>query len=121
MQVGIERLRHQPLRISGRLLLRARRCGFLLPFLSLRVGLLVGEVQEAQPPRVGAEAHLGEPHGRFDEVGGCGWGQAKMTRELRKDGEEHIMCSRCHCSFGGRPRRRLGVQGVRLGPLLDRI
>src|SRR4029077_19819855 len=45
----------------------------------------------------------------FDKVGGCGCGQAKLTRELREDREEHVVCSRGHCSFWGGPRWRLGV------------
>jgi hypothetical protein len=40
---------------------------------------------------------------------------------MREDREEHIVCGRSYCSFGGGPRWRLGVQGVRLEPPLDRI
>jgi hypothetical protein len=31
------------------------------------------------------------------------------------------VCSRSYCGLGGRSRCRVGVQGVRLGPSLDRI
>ena len=59
--------------------------------------------------------------GRLDELDGCIWREAQFTGELREQRDEHVACSRRHCSFGGRARWCLGVESVRLGPPIDRI